>query len=161
REPLGLTGEVAWLVPSLAVPDARHPATPDELRQNPSAQLFVDRAVDVEHRFALTKHNAAAVARICRQLDGIPLALELAAARMHGLSAEQLASRLDEAFRLLNQGSRTALPRQQTLRATLDWSYQLLSEPERCLLNRASVFAGGWTVEAAESVCSGDGIERD
>jgi non-specific serine/threonine protein kinase len=161
REPLGLTGEVAWLVPSLAVPDRRQLPPIAELGQMPAVQLFVERAKDAEQRFTLTDRNAAAVAHICQQLDGIPLALELAAARMQGLSAERLASRLDEAFRLLTGGSRTALPRQQTLQATLDWSFTLLTEAERRLFARLSIFAGGWTVEAAEEVCSAGCIARE
>src|SRR5215210_6592018 len=110
--------------------------------------------------FSLTSENAHAVARICERLDGIPLAIELAAARV-GLSVEQIAARLDDSLRLLTAGSRTASPRQRTLRGTLDWSQALLSEPERRLFRRLSVFAGGWTLEAAEVVGAGDGIERD
>src|SRR5204862_7623173 len=105
--------------------------------------------------FALTNSNAAAVAQVCQRLDGIPLAPELAAARLKVLPVEQIAVRLDDRFRLLTAGSRTALPRQQTLRALIDWSYDLLSEGEQALLRRLSVFAGGWTLEAAEAVCSG------
>jgi predicted ATPase/DNA-binding CsgD family transcriptional regulator len=161
REALGLTGEVAWRVPSLPVPDPRRLPPLPELQQNAAVQLFVERAMACQPHFVLTERNAPAVAQICQRLDGIPLALELGAGRMDGLTAEQLAARLDERFRLLTGGSRAALPRQQTLRATVDWSYDLLSDPERRLLNRLSVFAGGWTLEAAEAVCAGDGIERE
>ncbi len=112
------------------------------------------RAAAVSPTFALNEHNAKAIAQICGRLDGIPLALELAAARVTVFSAEQIATRLDDRFKLLTGGSRTALPRQQTLRATIDWGYDLLSEDERTLLRKFSVFAGGWTFEAAEAVCS-------
>src|SRR5262249_22537357 len=127
---------------------------------NPSVQLIVERAAAVQPRFGLTERNASAVVQICRRLDGIPLALELAAARVPVLAPEQIAARLDQRFRLLTGGSRAALPRQQTLRATLDWSYDLLSEPERLLLNRLAVFAGGWSLEAAEAVCSDERIAQ-
>jgi len=120
--------------------------------------LFVDRAVAAHPAFGLTEHNAAAVARICRQLDGIPLAIELGARRVTALSVEQIAARLDQRFRLLTGGSRAALPRQQTLAATVDWSYTLLSPPERLLFDRLSVFAGGFALDAAE-VVAGDGID--
>jgi len=158
REALGLTGEVAWRVPSLAVPDAYPPFTLAELGANPAVQLFVERATALQPRFALTERNASATAQICRRLDGIPLALELAAARVEALTPDQIAARLDQRFRLLTGGSRAALPRQQTLRATLDWSYELLTEPERLLLNRLAVFAGGWSLEAAEVVCADERI---
>src|SRR5204863_5915271 len=104
--------------------------------------------------FAVTPQNATAVAQVCHRLDGIPLAIELAAARVKALPVEKIAERLDDRFRLLTGGSRTALPRQQTLRALIDWSYDLLSESEQTLLRRLSVFAGGWVLEAAEAVCS-------
>ena len=123
-----------------------------------AVQLFVQRAQVVRPDFTLSERQVVLAAQICRRLDGIPLAIELAAARLAVLSLDQLAARLDDRFRLLTGGSRTALPRQQTLRATLDWSYDLLDEPERLLLQRLSVFAGGWTLEAAEAVCAGDGI---
>jgi len=146
REALGLTGEVAWRVPSLSVPDAHQRLTVAELGANPAVQLFVERATAVQPHFALTERNAAAVAQICRRLDGIPLALELAAARAQALLPEQIAARLDQRFRLLTGGSRAALPRQQTLRATLDWSYELLTEPGRSLSTgwRCSPGAGAW-----------------
>lgn len=161
REALRITGEIARRVPSLPVPDFQHVPPLAELQQNPAVRLFVERATAVQARFVLTEHNAPAVAQVCQRLDGIPLALELAAGRIEALTVEQLAARLDQRFRLLTGGNRAALPRQQTLRAALDWSYDLLSEPERLLLNRLSVFAGGWTLEASETVCSGDGIDQD
>ena len=107
----------------------------------------------------LTEQNAGAVTEICRRLDGIPLAIELAAARVRVLSVEQIAARLDDRFRLLTGGSRTAMPRQQTLQAAMDWSYDLLSDGERSLLRRLSVFMGGWDLEAAEAICLSEGIE--
>ncbi|MFN8473690.1 MAG: adenylate/guanylate cyclase domain-containing protein [Anaerolineae bacterium] len=151
REALGISGETIFRVPALSLPDADG-ATTDALRCSEAAQLFVERAAAAQPRFALTDRNAGAVAQICRRLDGIPLALELAAARVRVLSAEQIAARLDDRFRLLTGGSRTALPRQQTLRALIDWSYDLLPDEERALLRRLSVFVGGWTLEAAEAV---------
>ena len=123
-------------------------------------QLFVERATAAHPGFALTADNAPVVAQICRRLDGIPLALELAAARVKALSVDQIAARLDDRFRLLTGGSRTALPRQQTLRALIDWSYNLLSEPERALLRQLSVFVGGWTFEAAEADLPGPRCAR-
>ena len=148
REALGITGETIYRVPPLSLPDPNH-VTREGLTQCKSAQLFIERASAANPRFALDEHNAEAVAQICRRLDGIPLALELAAARVTVFSAEQIAAHLDDRFRLLTGGSRTALPRQQTLRALIDWSYELLSEGERTLLRKLSVFAGGWTFDAA------------
>ena len=156
REGLGLAGETTYRVPSLVLPDAG-PATPASLATSEAVRLFVERAQAAQPYFALTAGNAAAVAAICRRLDGIPLALELAAARVKLLSADQIASRLDDRFRLLVGGSRTALPRQQTLRALIDWSYDLLPPDECRLLRQLSVFAGGWTLEAAEAM--GEGID--
>jgi non-specific serine/threonine protein kinase len=158
REALGLTGGVAWRVPSLPVPAASQQYVLARLGANPAVQLIVERATAVQPHFGLTERNAPAIAQICRRLDGIPLALELAAARVQALTPEQIAARLDRRFRLLTGGSRAALPRQQTLRATLDWSYDLLSESERRMLNCLAVFAGGWSLEAAESVCSDEAI---
>ncbi|MCL6642469.1 MAG: tetratricopeptide repeat protein [Candidatus Bipolaricaulota bacterium] len=128
------------------------------MKECESVSLFVERAAAVRLGFTLTKENAPAVAQICRRLEGIPLALELAAARVKVLSVEQIAARLDDALRLLTAGRRTAPPRHQTLRAALDWSFQLLSEKEQALLRRLSVFAGGFDLEAAEAVCTGRGI---
>ena len=163
REALGIGGETIWRVPSLSLPDPTHSTGANlvsTLSQYEAVRLFIDRAQAALPGFKVTNHNAPAVAQICHRLDGIPLAIELAVARVSALSVEQIAARLDDRFRLLTGGSRTALPRQQTLRATIDWSYGLLSEPERVLLRRLSVFAGGWTPEAAEAVCSGGGIEE-
>ncbi|HEY6712996.1 MAG TPA: tetratricopeptide repeat protein [Rubrobacter sp.] len=161
REPLNAAGEVAWVVPSLTVPYSRQQAyTPPELEAYESVRLFLERASQRDPFFELTLRNGQAVAQVCRRLEGIPLAIELAAGRMGMLSAEQLASRLEDFLKLLT-GGRTADPRHRTLRATLEWSHELLSEPERVLFSRLSVFAGGWTLEAAEEVCSGEGIEQD
>jgi predicted ATPase/class 3 adenylate cyclase len=160
REALGITGEQTYRVPSLSLPDLPHLPPLERLHEFEAVQLFADRAGLVRSDFTLTEANAAAVVQVCRRLDGIPLAIELAGARVRVLSVEQVAARLDDRFRLLTGGSRTALPRQQTLRALIDWSYDLLSEPERVLLRRLSVFAGGWTLEAAEGVCGGDGIDE-
>ncbi|MBV9357312.1 MAG: XRE family transcriptional regulator, partial [Chloroflexi bacterium] len=160
REALGLTGEVAWRVPSLPVPDAPQGLALDEFGTNPAVQLFVERAAAQQPRFALSERNASAIAQICRQLDGIPLALELAAARVQALTPPQIAARLDQRFGLLIRGSRSAPSRQQTLRATLDWSYDLLTEPERLMLNRLAVFAGGWSLQAAEAVCADERIAQ-
>jgi non-specific serine/threonine protein kinase len=161
REPLGIGGEFPYRMPSLSLPDSRdrhemhHPHDLDTLRQYEAVRLFVERAQVAEPRFALTERNAAAVADVCRRLDGIPLAIELAAARVRVLSVEQIDARLDDRFRLLTGGSRTAMPRQQTLQAAMDWSYDLLSTKERVLLQRLSVFMGGWSLEAAEAICAG------
>jgi predicted ATPase/DNA-binding SARP family transcriptional activator len=178
REGLNIVGEQMFRVPPLPVPPdvdrgswivgrpngllPQRSTIPDpasDLLQYEAVQLFVDRAGASQPGFAVTAGNAPAVAQVCRRLDGIPLAIELAAARVRVLPVEQIHARLDDMFRLLTGGSRTALPRQQTLRAAIDWSYELLTEAERTLLRRLSVFAGGWTLEAAEGVCAGDGIE--
>jgi non-specific serine/threonine protein kinase len=158
REALGIGGELPWRVPSLGLPDARGRLTIERAAACEAVQLFAQRAQTVRPDFALTDHQVILATQICRRLDGIPLAIELAAARLAVLSLDQLAARLDDRFRLLTGGSRTALPRQQTLRATLDWSYELLGEPERLLLQRLSVFAGDWTLEAAEAVCAGESL---
>ncbi|MFH1183828.1 MAG: adenylate/guanylate cyclase domain-containing protein [Chloroflexota bacterium] len=152
REALGISGETVFRVPSLALPEESAFGL-EVLAHSESVQLFVERASAANPKFGLTDQNARAIAQICRRLDGIPLALELAAARLTVFSAEQVAARLDDRFRLLTGGSRTALPRQQTLRALIDWSYDLLSEPERNLFRRFSVFAGGCTYDAIEKVC--------
>jgi tetratricopeptide (TPR) repeat protein len=146
-------------VPSLTVPDARHIPPIEMLNQFESVRLFVERAELIQPNFALTTANASPIAQICRRLDGIPLAIELAVARVKVMHVEQVAARLDDRFRLLTGGSRNALPRHQTLGALIDWSYDLLSDIERTLLRRLSVFAGGWTLEAAEAICAGEGIE--
>jgi predicted ATPase/DNA-binding SARP family transcriptional activator/DNA-binding CsgD family transcriptional regulator len=161
RERLNAAGEVAWVVPSLTAPSSSQEAyTPQELQAYESVRLFVERANQRKPSFELTSPNGQAVAQVCRRLNGIPLAIELAAGRMGVLSVEQLASRLEDFLKLLTGGP-TADPRHRTLRATLEWSHELLSEVERTLFRRLSVFAGGWTLEAAEEVCSGEGIEQD
>jgi predicted ATPase/DNA-binding winged helix-turn-helix (wHTH) protein len=164
REHLHVAGETTYAVPSLAVPDALNAAGEvinlEALTQNEAVRLFIDRAAAAQPAFQLTHQNAAAVADICRRLDGIPLAIELAAARVGALSVDKIAARLSDRFTLLTGGDQTAMPRQQTLRASIDWSYDLLSEHERALLQRLAVFAGGWTLEAAEAVGAGDGIEQ-
>src|SRR5215213_10260193 len=161
RETLNSAGEVTWVVPSLTVPYSRQEAyTPGELEAYESVRLFLERARQRDPSFVLTSPNGHTVAQVCRRLDGIPLAIELAAGRMGVLSAEQLASRLEDFLKLLTGGP-TADPRHRTLRATLEWSHELLSEPERTLFRRLSVFAGGWALEVAEEVGSGEGIEQD
>ena len=160
RETLGAAGEVTWVVPSLTVPGSSQEAyLPQELEAYESVRLFVDRTRQRDPSFVLTSRNGQAVSQVCRRLEGIPLAIELAAGRMGVLSAEQLSKRLEDSFKVLT-GGRTADPRHRTLRATLEWSHELLSEHERALFRRLSVFAGGWTLEAADEVCSGEGIER-
>jgi predicted ATPase/class 3 adenylate cyclase len=160
REGLGVAGEQTYRVPSMSLPDPVQPQTPESLCQSESARLFVERAGQGQPDFHVTPQNTAVLASICRRLDGIPLAIELAAARVRALSLEEINSKLDQRFRLLTGGSRTALPRQQTLRSLIDWSYVLLNLQEQMLMQRVSVFSGGWTLEAAEAVCSGDGIEE-
>ena len=157
-EPMAIAGETTYRVPSLQVPDPEHLPLPAALAQCEAVRLFVERGAAVQPGFAVTEANGAAIAEICQRLDGIPLAIELAAARIKVLSVEELRARLGDRFRVLTGGSRVALPRHRTLRATLDWSYGLLAEPERILLRRLAVFVGGWTLEAAEAVCGGDGI---
>ena len=152
REALGIAGEVPYRVPSLALPDPDRPPPAAALLHAPAVRLFVARARAAAPGFRLTDRNAAAVAQVCVRLDGIPLALELAAARMPVLSVERLLDRQEDRFRLLTGGARTALPRQQTLRAAVDWSYALLTAPERRLFAHLAVFAGGFTLEAAEAV---------
>ena len=159
RETLNASDEVAWVVPSLTVPYSRQQTyTPQELEAYESVRLFVERARQRDPSFELTLRNGQAVSQVCRRLEGIPLAIELAAARIGVLSVERIAERLDDSLRLLAAGGRTALPRHRTLRATLEWSHELLGEPERKLFGRLSVFAGGLTLEAAEAVGTGDGI---
>ena len=156
RQALGIAGEIDWRVPSLAVPDPAALASLEVLARYEAVQLFLDRAQSSRPGFDLTSQNAARVAQICFRLDGMPLAIELAAARVKALSVEDIAARLDDRFQLLTCGSRTAPRRQQTLRATVDWSYDLLSPDEQVLFARLSVFAGGWALEAAEVVCGDD-----
>ena len=160
REALNVAGEQAYRVPSLSLPDPRQAQTLESVSQFEAVRLFIDRSLQTQPSFQVTNENAPAVAQVCFRLDGIPLAIELAAARVRSLSVEQINVRLDQRFRLLTGGSRTALPRQQTLRSLIDWSYDLLTESEKVLLCRLSVFAGGWTLAAAEAICAGDRIEE-
>ena len=161
REALGITGEVAWPVPSLSLPDLRRMPDIESLPQYESARLFVERAVAANPTFTLTEQNASAVAQVCYRLDGIPLAIELAAARAKVLSVEEVADRLDDCFRVLSAGGRTTRPRHKTLHSTMDWSHELLSDEERTLFRRLSVFSGGFSLQAAESVCAGEDVERN
>jgi predicted ATPase/DNA-binding SARP family transcriptional activator/DNA-binding CsgD family transcriptional regulator len=161
RETLSAAGEVAWVVPPLTVPDPGQASTTEKLEGYESVRLFMERARQRDPSFVLTPRNGPAVAQVCRRLEGNPLAIELAAARIGVLSVEQIAERLDDSLRLLTAGGRTALPRHRTLRATLEWSHELLDEPERKLFRRLSVFAEGSTLEATEEVCSGEGIGQD
>ena len=161
REALTIAGEQIYRVPSLSLPDpdSRQLHTAETLRQYEACRLFLARADAVKADFAITDQHAPALAQLCTHLDGIPLAIELAAARVRALSLQDINARLDNRFRLLTGGDRTALPRQQTLRALIDWSYDMLSEAEKALLQHLSVFAGGWTLAAAEAVCAGEGVE--
>jgi predicted ATPase/DNA-binding SARP family transcriptional activator len=155
REALAITGEVSCPVPVLALPEERGLLPPLRILQEYEAvKLFVERAAAVQPGFALTKENAPALVEVCWRVDGIPLAIELAATRVKHLSVEQIAARLDDRFKLLSSGSRTAMPRQQTLKATIDWGFNLLTEQEQTLLRRLSVLAGGFELEAAEAVCA-------
>ncbi|MGZ6345857.1 MAG: ATP-binding protein, partial [Candidatus Limnocylindrales bacterium] len=161
QEPLGLPGEGVFAVPSLAIPTSTRRRTRDSLTRYDAVRLFTERAAAVLPAFELTEANTDAVVRICRCLDGVPLALELAAARVRALSVEQIATRLDGSFRLLTGGSRVAMSRHQTLEAAMAWSYELLSEQERAVLRRLAVFAGPFELEAAEAVCKGDTVAED
>lgn len=152
REMLGIPGEMVHRVPSLSLPDLSDQAAFEQIARSEAVRLFVDRAAALRSGFELTPQNAGAIRQICTRLDGIPLAIELAAARIGVLNPEQVAARLDDRFRLLTGGSRTALPRQQTLEALFDWSYELLSADEQRFFRCLSVFSGGWTLEAAETV---------
>ncbi|MGW1376981.1 BTAD domain-containing putative transcriptional regulator [Streptomyces sp. NPDC002446] len=159
REPLGITGEALWPVEPLALPEGD--AGPGEIESSPAVQLLRDRAGAVRRDLAADAPTLATMVRVCRALDGMPLAIELAAARLRTMSVDQLANRLDDRFRLLTSGSRTALPRHKTLRAVVDWSWQLLTDAERMVLRRLSVFAGGASLEAAERVCAGDTVGQE
>ena len=158
REPLGITGEALWLVEPLAVSADADPA---EVAASPAVRLLRDRADAVRKDLGVDDHTLSTMVRICRALDGMPLAIELAAASLRTMTIDQLANRLDDRFRLLTSGSRTALPRHKTLRAVVDWSWELLTDAERTVLRRLSVFSGGASLEAAERVCVGDGVEQD
>jgi non-specific serine/threonine protein kinase len=154
RESLDIPGEMILRVPSLSFPMSRQLLPGDKLEEFESVRLLLDRAVTIKADFVLTEANALPVAQICRRLDGIPLAIELAAARLKVLPVGQIVALLDDRFSLLNSGSRTILPRHQTLRAVIDWSYNLLSGQEQAFLSRLSVFVGGWSLEAAQAVSS-------
>jgi predicted ATPase/DNA-binding SARP family transcriptional activator len=158
REPLGITGEALWLVEPLDLPTD---ASPGEIESSPAVRLLRDRAGAVRKDLGVDDHTLSTMARVCRALDGMPLAIELAAAKLRTMSLDQLANRLDDRFRLLTSGSRTALPRHKTLRAVVDWSWELLTDAERMVLRRLSVFSGGASLEAAERVCAGDAVEPD
>lgn len=160
REALRCEGEKIYQLYSLKYPDPDKIISPEKLKQYESVRLFIERASSADPGFSVNEENANAIARICYQLEGIPLAIELAAARIKTLSAEQIHKRLDDIFSLLTTGYRTALPRQQTLRALINWSYELLTDKEKTLWNRLSVFSGGWTPEAAEDICTDEKIRR-
>ena len=159
RQRLGLAGERTYRVPSLTVPERTEQLTPERLSSYEGVRLFVERAQLLRPDFEVTASNALAVGSVCYQLDGIPLAIELAAPRLVSMSVKELNQRLDERFALLTGGSRAALPRHRTLRSLIDWSYDLLTSSEQAMLSRVSVFAGGWTLATAEQVCTGNGIE--
>jgi predicted ATPase/class 3 adenylate cyclase len=161
REALGIGGEVTYRVPSLGLPDLANLPSVETLDQYEAVRLFIDRATSADPTFAVTNQNAPSVAQICHRLDGIPLAIELAAAKIRVLGVDQIARRLDDRFKLLTGGSRTALERHQTLRAAIDWSFNLLPPAEQILFRRLSVFVDGWTLEAAETVCSGETVTGD
>jgi predicted ATPase/class 3 adenylate cyclase/DNA-binding CsgD family transcriptional regulator len=160
RAPLGVPGETVWRVPSLSLPREIRTEPVQALAQSDAVRLFIERAIQVRPNFAVDRENAPAIAQICHDLDGIPLAIELAAARVRVLGVEQIAAGLGDRFRLLTGGARSAMARQQTLRASVDWSHELLGDDERTLLRRLAVFAGGWTLDAVERVCTGAGLER-
>jgi predicted ATPase/DNA-binding CsgD family transcriptional regulator len=161
RETLDVPSEIVWPVPTLSIPDPQRPPAVEELEGSESARLFAERARRRDPTFSLSQHNARAVAEICQRLEGIPLAIELAAAPVRSLSVKQISERLEGSLELLTRGGRTAVRRQRTLRGALDWSHELLSEAERVLFRRLSVFAGGWTLEAAEAVESWDGLTQE
>jgi non-specific serine/threonine protein kinase len=160
REPLGVAGEISWPVPPLSLPDPNGRQNAEDLLRFAAVLLFVERARAASPGFTLMEENASAVAALCARLDGMPLAIELAASRLRVLSPRQILERLDDRFRLL-RGGRTTVPRHKTLEATVDWSHDLLSSAEKILFRRLSVFAGGWTLAAAEEVCEGDGVAED
>jgi predicted ATPase/class 3 adenylate cyclase len=160
REALRIPGETLYHVPSLSTPDPHQKVSIGRLSEYETVRLFKDRACLVQPEFVVTDENASALVSICHRLDGIPLAIELAAARVRSMSIQELERRLDQRFRLLTGGSRTVLPRQQTLRSLIDWSYDLLNDAEKALFCRLSVFVGGWTIESAERICSGEPVDE-
>lgn len=157
REPLRVAGETVWRVPPLKLP----PSDAHDVRTSEAVRLFVDRAAAASRGFTVTRRNAAEIASLCEALDGMPLAIELAAALCRVLTVEQIHARIRDRFRLLSDGDRTAPARHQTLRATVEWSYQQLKEPERILMRRLAVFTGGWTLDMAEQVCAGNGLRAE
>nr|WP_281353623.1 BTAD domain-containing putative transcriptional regulator [Phytoactinopolyspora mesophila] len=159
REPLGVEGEQLYPVGPLELPDGNEDLTPEHARTFAAVRLFTDRAAAVLPGFQVDESNVGPVVEACRRLDGMPLAIELAAARVRALTPAQISDRLDDRFRLLTNGGRTALPRQQTLRAVVEWSWELLEKPERILLRRLAVFSGGASLDAIEQICSGDGVD--
>jgi predicted ATPase/class 3 adenylate cyclase/DNA-binding CsgD family transcriptional regulator len=160
RAPLAVAGETHWRVPSLSLPSELQTEPVEAVAQSDAVRLFIERALKVRPNFAVDAANAPAIAQICHDLDGIPLAIELAAARVRVLGVEQIAAGLGDRFRLLTGGARSAMPRQQTLRASVDWSHELLSVEEQTLLRRLAVFAGGWTLDAVEEVCADERLDR-
>jgi predicted ATPase/DNA-binding XRE family transcriptional regulator len=161
REALRTAGEIPYRVPSLEIPKADVESDVSSLAKIEAVRLFTKRAAVASPSFTISQQNALAIAQICQRLDGIPLALELAAARVNVLTVKQISERLDDRFNLLSRGSRSALPRHQTLHAMIEWSYDLLAQKERLLFHRLAIFMDGWTLEAAEQVCVGDGIESN
>ncbi len=159
REPLGIAGETIYRVPSMSLPDLDDDTGEEDPHGSDAVALFAERAAAQGVGFVLDRESAPLVAEICRRLDGMPLAIELAASRLGALSLADLNDRLDQRFRLLRSGSRNALPRQQTLLATVDWSYSLLTAPEQELLRRLSVFVDGFQLDAAEAVCAGGDLD--
>jgi predicted ATPase/DNA-binding CsgD family transcriptional regulator len=160
REALNVPGEFIWRIPPMSTPDLTHTATAQAVAESDATALFIERARAAWQEFEATDENAEQISIVCRRLDGLPLAIELAAARLSHLSIGELAARLDDRFRLLTTGSRTALQRHQTLRAAIDWSYDLLDFEEQAVLRRLGVFAGGWTLDAAESIVAGQQVEE-
>lgn len=160
RESFNIAGETIYRVPPLSIPDTSKKLTVESLEQYESARLFIDRATAIKHDFKITNENVNTLAELCRKLDGIPFAIELAATRVNILPVDKILERLTDRFKLLSRGSTTALPRHQTLRAMIDWSYDLLNENEKIVLQRLSMFMGGWSLEAAEEICSDDSIDE-
>ncbi len=161
REALGVPGEIAWLLPSLSLPTRGLSQNYSNLFHSEAVRLFIERAAENFPGFLPEPQDAEAIAQICLRLDGIPLAIELAAARTNLLSVQEISTRLDHSFRLLTAGYRTALPRHQTLQAAIEWSFDLLNQPEKALFRRLSVFTGSFALEAAESICGDREILRD
>ncbi|RPI22009.1 MAG: hypothetical protein EHM70_24350, partial [Chloroflexota bacterium] len=161
REPLHIAGEMTWLVPSMTLPDWQPGLPPEDLLRSEAVTLFVERVRSINPDFSINPHNAPAIVQICHHLDGIPLALELAAARTNILTVNEMAGRIRDTFRWLAGSDRLAPARQQTLRATLDWSFALLTQEEQCFFRRLCVFNGDFGLEAAEAICSGDGIDPE